>query len=44
LLGYDGLLKWEKVGMGFSVELPSEIRNNPPCEYAWAIKISRIDK
>jgi len=42
LLGVEGKLKWEKVGTGFSVEIPQDIRNNPPCEFAWIIKISEI--
>jgi alpha-L-fucosidase len=42
LLGYEGSLKWEKVGKGFSVELPQDVQTNPPCDYAWTIRISEI--
>jgi len=42
LLGYDGKLSWTKVGTGFYVDIPREVRDNPPCEYAWTIKISSI--
>jgi alpha-L-fucosidase len=43
MLGTSVELKWEKVGNGFSVEIPSEIRENPPCNYAWVINLGKID-
>ncbi len=42
LLGVDTLLKWEKVGNGFVVEIPEQFQKTPPCNYAWVIKISKI--
>jgi alpha-L-fucosidase len=42
LLGVDTLLKWEKVGNGFVVDIPEQFQNKPPCQYAWVIKISKI--
>ena len=42
LLGVDTLLKWEKVGNGFVVEIPEQFRKTPPCNYAWVIKITKI--
>ncbi len=37
-------LEWEKTGAGFLVNIPESIRQNPPCNYAWTIKISKISK
>jgi len=42
LLGVDEALKWELEGSGFKVIIPEEIRNNPPCNYVWTIKVSQI--
>ena len=42
LLGYDQSLKWEAQEDGFSVMIPEEIRQNPPCNYVWTIKIDAI--
>jgi len=42
LLGVDTLLKWEKVGNGFVVEIPEKFQKVPPCKYAWCLKISSI--
>ncbi len=44
LLGYEKSLKWEKVGNGTLIHLPNEIKENPPCKYAWALKINEIEK
>jgi alpha-L-fucosidase len=44
MLGYEEELRWKQVGTGFYVDIPEEIRDNPPCEYAWTIKISGIKK
>jgi alpha-L-fucosidase len=43
LLGFEGELKWERVGNGFVVTIPESLRNNPPCNYAWTIKISNLE-
>lgn len=43
MLGVAGSLKWEKVGNGFLVEVPSKIRKNPPSEHSWVVKISQIE-
>ena len=37
-------LKWKKEGDGFKVFIPSSIRNNPPCDHAWTIKVSKVAK
>jgi len=42
LLGDDEILTWEKVGKGFLVKIPERIRNRPPCNYAWTVKISNL--
>lgn len=42
MLGVSDDLKWEKVGKGFEVEIPKTIQENPPCQHAWVLKISKI--
>ena len=42
LLGYDKPLKWKAVKNGFEVVVPQKLRNNPPCKYAWVVKVSEI--
>ena len=42
LLGTSARLPWKAEGNGFVVTIPDELRANPPCQYAWAIKISRV--
>ncbi len=44
LLGKEGILKWEKRGNGFTVFLPEEWRDDPPCRYAWGISVSKVGK
>jgi alpha-L-fucosidase len=39
LLGAEGELAWKRRGNGFSVEIPEDVRKNPPCEHAWVLKI-----
>ena len=41
-LGRSGTLKWEEVGTGFCVDIPKDFSDNPPCKYAWVVKISEI--
>ena len=43
LLGIDTPLKWVKSNKGFKILIPSEIRNNPPCDYVWVFKVSKLD-
>ena len=40
LLGYKGPLSWKKIGNSFSITIPDELRNKPPCRYAWVFSIS----
>ncbi len=42
LLGSSKKLKWQKDGNGFKVTIPNAIRNKPPCDYAWTIKVSEL--
>ena len=42
LLGYNKSLKWKLKGSGFKVLIPEEIRDKPPCDFVWTIKISQI--
>ena len=40
MLGVAEKLNWNKAGNGFAVKIPESVRKNPPCQYAWAIKMS----
>ena len=40
LLGYKRPLSWKRIGNSFSITIPGELRNNPPCRYAWVFSIS----
>ncbi len=40
LLGGRGPLRWEKAGKGVLIHLPRAILAKPPCEHAWAFKIT----
>lgn len=44
LLGYRNPLKWKKNGNGFLIELPDQVVKNPPCEHAWAFKVTSIEQ
>jgi alpha-L-fucosidase len=41
LLGNSAALKWESLGNGMLVEIPEAMQTNPPCEFAWVIKVSK---
>ncbi|KAA2219673.1 alpha-L-fucosidase [Maribacter flavus] len=43
LLGYDEVLKWTPQEEGFVVNIPRSIRKNPPSNYVWTIKVSRLE-
>ena len=40
MLGVPGALIWEAVGTGVLIRLPANAVRNPPCQHAWAFKIS----
>jgi alpha-L-fucosidase len=42
MLGTNDELKWRPEGKGVEIDLPDEVRRNPPCEHAWVIRISKI--
>ncbi|MGD8700022.1 MAG: alpha-L-fucosidase [Gemmatimonadales bacterium] len=42
LLGAEGTLEWEPAGSGFIAQVPEPFRTHPPCDYAWAVKISAV--
>ncbi|MCF7920199.1 MAG: alpha-L-fucosidase [Candidatus Cloacimonetes bacterium] len=43
LLGYDKPLEWEKTEtVGCVIFLPEELRNEPPCEHVWTVKVSSL--
>jgi len=41
LLGNPKPLKWNSVGNGTLIEIPEMIINNPPCDYAWVLKVMK---
>jgi alpha-L-fucosidase len=43
MLGVEGKLEWRRVGDGFTVTIPDSARKNPPCDFAWTLKISGIE-
>jgi alpha-L-fucosidase len=43
LLGSNEKLSWRETGDGFEVDIPQEFQKNPPCQYAWVLKISKIE-
>ena len=40
MLGTTGDLEWEATGDGLKVRIPEAIRQNPPCNGAWALRIA----
>ena len=44
MLGTREELKWESSGKGATIAIPSSVRKQGPCRYAWTIRISRIAK
>jgi len=41
-LGSKTKLKWHRLEKGFKIMIPENLRNSPPCKYAWTFKISQI--
>jgi alpha-L-fucosidase len=44
LLGAGENLRWERSGDGLSIVMPASVRQDPPCEHAWVIKMSAARK
>jgi alpha-L-fucosidase len=44
VLGSDESLPWSRNETGSVVEVPEALRDRPPSDYAWVIKISAIEK
>ncbi len=42
LLGAEAALDWERAGTGFVARVPEEVRADPPCDYAWVLRISAV--
>jgi len=42
LLGYEGKLKWKTINGETLINIPAALQKNPPCKYAWTIRISAI--
>lgn len=41
LLGSDANIPWDGLDhKGFTIFIPKDIRNNPPCDYVWVFKLS----
>ncbi len=43
MLGVEDEIKWERVGKGFVASIPESVQKNPPCRYAWTLKILGIN-
>ena len=43
MLGTKVKLRWEKVGKGMLIHIPESIQKEAPCQYAWVVKISKIN-
>ncbi len=39
MLGVRQPLKWQSVGRGILIEIPPEVVADPPCNYAWVLRI-----
>lgn len=37
-------LKWKTSGKGCVISIPESVRNNPPCNYAWVIRIDKVTR
>jgi len=42
LLGSNQILEWEKSGSTIQISIPDELRNNPPCNYAWVFEVKAL--
>jgi len=43
MLGEEDELNWRNDGNKLVIELPDRVRKNPPCKYAWTIRISSAE-
>ncbi len=34
-------LKWKRKGNGVVIDIPDQLRDNPPCKYAWVLRIDK---
>ncbi|HEX7411011.1 MAG TPA: alpha-L-fucosidase C-terminal domain-containing protein [Bacteroidales bacterium] len=42
LMGAKGKLKWKTVNGQTVITIPSNLQKNPPCSYAWTLRISEV--
>ena len=42
LLGSDEKINWEKNGKGIHIEIPKKVRDSPPGEHAWVLKMDGV--
>jgi alpha-L-fucosidase len=43
LIGAGNPLKWKNEGNKLIIQIPDNIRKNPPCNYAWALKLTGFE-
>jgi alpha-L-fucosidase len=43
LLGAVGALPWRAEGDGFVVEVPEDLRDDPPADHAWVFRVSAVE-
>jgi hypothetical protein len=41
-MGSKAGLTWKMVGEQLTVSIPKAVRENPPCQHAWTIRISAV--
>lgn len=41
LLGVDQPLTWGKHGTGFTIDVPKDVRDHPPCRHAWTFTFTK---
>jgi alpha-L-fucosidase len=44
MLGVPGELKWDNVGAGCVIDIPAAAQKERPCDFAWTIRISHLQK
>ncbi len=42
MLGVEGQLKWKEIANTTTIELPDQVVQNPPCENAWVVRITKL--
>ncbi|MBU1009695.1 MAG: alpha-L-fucosidase [Bacteroidetes bacterium] len=42
LLGSNKSLHWETNGKGFTIHVPKDLQNHPPCNYVWTFRVTQL--